>query len=62
MSVTGGTRAAWLLAIGILLFSGSLYALALSGTRMLGAITPFGGVAFIAGWLLLAYEAVRAQR
>ena len=62
VSVTGATRAAWLLGIGILLFSGSLYALAISGTRMLGAITPFGGVAFIAGWLLLAYEAVRAQR
>ena len=62
VSVTGGTRAAWLLAIGILLFSGSLYALAISGTRILGAITPLGGVAFIAGWLLLAYEAMRAQR
>ena len=62
VSVSGGTRAAWLLAIGILLFSGSLYALAISGTRILGAITPFGGVAFIAGWLLLAYEAVRTQR
>jgi uncharacterized membrane protein YgdD (TMEM256/DUF423 family) len=62
VSATGGTRAAWLMAIGILLFSGSLYALALSGTRVLGAITPFGGIAFIAGWLLLTYEAVRAQR
>jgi uncharacterized membrane protein YgdD (TMEM256/DUF423 family) len=62
VSASGGTRAAWLLAIGILLFSGSLYALAVSGTRMLGAVTPFGGVAFIAGWLVLAYEAVRAQR
>jgi uncharacterized membrane protein YgdD (TMEM256/DUF423 family) len=62
VGAAGGNRAAWLLAIGILLFSGSLYALALSGTRLLGAITPFGGVAFIAGWILLAYEAVRAQR
>jgi uncharacterized membrane protein YgdD (TMEM256/DUF423 family) len=62
ISAAGGTRAAWLLAIGILLFSGSLYALALSGTRMLGAITPFGGIAFIAGWLLLVYEAVRSKR
>jgi uncharacterized membrane protein YgdD (TMEM256/DUF423 family) len=56
------TRAGWLFAIGILLFSGSLYALAISGTRILGAITPFGGVAFIIGWLILAYEAFRAQR
>jgi uncharacterized membrane protein YgdD (TMEM256/DUF423 family) len=62
VSAAGGTRAAWLLAIGILLFSGSLYALAISGTRILGAITPFGGVAFIAGWLLLAYESLRAPR
>jgi uncharacterized membrane protein YgdD (TMEM256/DUF423 family) len=55
-------RAAWLMAIGIVLFSGSLYALAISGTRALGAITPLGGVAFIAAWLLLAYEAVRNER
>lgn len=45
---------AWLLCIGIVLFSGSLYALALTGVRMLGIITPFGGLAFIAGWLVLA--------
>jgi uncharacterized membrane protein YgdD (TMEM256/DUF423 family) len=40
--------------IGIVLFSGSLYALATSGIKILGIITPFGGVAFIAGWILLA--------
>jgi len=39
--------------IGILLFSGSLYLLVLTGVRMLGAITPFGGVAFILGWIAL---------
>src|ERR1700733_2853985 len=39
-----------LLAAGIVLFSGSLYALALTGNRILGAITPFGGVSFIAAW------------
>lgn len=39
---------------GTLLFSGSLYALALTGTRLLGAITPFGGACFLAGWLCLA--------
>jgi uncharacterized membrane protein YgdD (TMEM256/DUF423 family) len=38
---------------GILLFSGSLYLLAVSGSRWLGAVTPFGGVAFLAGWMLL---------
>ncbi len=62
ISLAGQTRVAWLLAIGIAIFSGSLYALAISGVRMLGAITPIGGLAFIAGWLVLVYEAVRAQR
>jgi uncharacterized membrane protein YgdD (TMEM256/DUF423 family) len=52
--------AAWLFVAGIALFSGSLYALALSGTRALGAITPFGGVAFLAGWLAFAWAAWRA--
>jgi uncharacterized membrane protein YgdD (TMEM256/DUF423 family) len=54
--------AAWvsaLLLLGILLFSGSLYALALSGNRMLGAITPLGGVSFIAAWLMLAWFLMR---
>jgi uncharacterized membrane protein YgdD (TMEM256/DUF423 family) len=41
---------------GTLLFSGSLYGLALTGTRWLGAITPLGGVAFLAGWLCLAWS------
>lgn len=40
----------WLFALGILLFSGSLYVLSLSGLRWLGAVTPLGGLAFIAGW------------
>lgn len=62
ISLAGQTRVAWLLAIGIVIFSGSLYALAISGVRVLGAITPIGGLAFITGWLLLVYEAVRAQR
>ena len=44
---------------GILLFSGSLYALAISGTRTLGLITPFGGLAFLAGWTVLAVAAAR---
>ena len=44
----------WLMLIGILLFSGSLYGLSLSGTRWLGAITPMGGTAFIISWTLLA--------
>jgi len=48
-----------LLFVGIVIFSGSLYALAISGNRMLGAITPIGGGAFIAGWMLLAWYLMR---
>ena len=44
---------------GIALFSGSLYAMALSGITVLGAITPLGGVAFLAGWVLLAIAATK---
>jgi len=46
--------------LGTVLFCGSLYALVLSGVRGLGAITPIGGVAFIAGWLCLAWAALRS--
>ena len=52
-------RAGWLFVVGTLLFSGSLYALALSGVRWLGAVTPFGGVAFLAGWACLVLAARR---
>jgi uncharacterized membrane protein YgdD (TMEM256/DUF423 family) len=45
--------AGWLFAAGVLLFSGSLYALALTGTGMFGAITPIGGLLFLAGWVVL---------
>ena len=46
--------AGWLFTVGIVLFSGSLYALALSGITILGAVTPIGGLAFLAGWACLA--------
>jgi uncharacterized membrane protein YgdD (TMEM256/DUF423 family) len=46
--------AGWCFVAGVLLFSGSLYALALTGTGMFGAITPIGGAAFLAGWACLA--------
>jgi uncharacterized membrane protein YgdD (TMEM256/DUF423 family) len=49
-----------LLLAGIVLFSGSLYLLAVTGFRGLGAVTPFGGLAFIAAWLVLAYRLLRA--
>ena len=46
---------------GIVLFSGSLYALSLSGIKILGAITPLGGVAFISGWICLAIAALNSN-
>ncbi|MGH7583107.1 MAG: DUF423 domain-containing protein [Gemmatimonadales bacterium] len=49
--------AAWAFVAGIVIFSGSLYLLVATGQRWLGAITPIGGVAFIAGWILLALAA-----
>lgn len=52
--------AGWLFVAGIVIFSGSLYILALSGVRWLGAVTPLGGVAFLTGWLLLGLAAWRA--
>jgi uncharacterized membrane protein YgdD (TMEM256/DUF423 family) len=54
--------AGWAFLVGIVLFSGSLYALSLSGTRWLGAITPFGGIAFLVGWISLAWAAATADR
>ena len=60
----GMTRArlapAWFLA-GALLFSGSLYALALGAPRIVGVITPFGGLAFLVGWAVLAWAAATAR-
>jgi uncharacterized membrane protein YgdD (TMEM256/DUF423 family) len=53
------TAAGWCFVAGIAIFSGSLYALSLSGVRWLGAITPLGGLAFLVGWALLAVAAAR---
>ena len=50
----------WLFVVGTLVFSGSLYVLALTGARWLGAITPIGGLAFIAGWLCLAIAVIKS--
>ena len=52
--------AGWLFLAGIVLFSGSLYLLSLTGLRWLGAITPFGGLAFSAGWLCLVWAGWRS--
>lgn len=59
-AATGIHWAGGLLLAGIVVFSGSLYALALSGVRILGAVTPLGGVAFMAGWVTLAVSVWRA--
>ncbi len=53
--VTGG----WLLLAGMVLFSGSLYGLALSGARWLGPVTPMGGLAFIMGWIWIGWSLLR---
>jgi uncharacterized membrane protein YgdD (TMEM256/DUF423 family) len=52
--------AGWCLVAGTIVFSGSLYALALTGTRAFGAITPLGGALFLAGWLIAAWSGLRA--
>ena len=62
ISSTAAMRVCSLLTAGILLFSGSLYALAISGERILGAVTPLGGVAFILAWLLLAISLARHKQ
>jgi uncharacterized membrane protein YgdD (TMEM256/DUF423 family) len=51
------SAAGWLFVVGTVLFSGSLYLLSVTGVRALGAITPFGGLAFILGWVALAWAA-----
>jgi uncharacterized membrane protein YgdD (TMEM256/DUF423 family) len=52
---------AWLFVAGIVLFSGSLYALALTNLQSLGWITPLGGLSFIGGWIFLGWGVVRAE-
>ncbi len=54
--------AGWAFVIGILLFSGSLYVLALTGARWLGMVTPFGGIALLVGWIALAVAAARLDQ
>ncbi|MEI3612056.1 DUF423 domain-containing protein [Pseudogracilibacillus sp. SO30301A] len=51
--------AGWMFVVGILLFSGSLYLYSTSGVRTLAMITPFGGVAFLIGWILLGYGLIK---
>ena len=53
------TASGWLFVAGIAIFSGSLYLLSITGVRWLGAITPIGGLCFVAGWLILALSVMR---
>ena len=58
-AIVSGAGASFL--VGIVLFSGSLYALSITGLRWFGAITPLGGVAFLTGWCLVAVAAFRER-
>ena len=51
--------AGWLFVVGVVVFGGTLYTIALGGPRWLGAVTPIGGVCFLAGWACLAWGALR---
>ena len=55
-AVRGPSKAGWCFTAGIVLFSGSLYLLALTGVRKWGAVTPIGGVLFLIGWLILMFS------
>jgi uncharacterized membrane protein YgdD (TMEM256/DUF423 family) len=58
---TAANASGWLFLAGSVLFSGSLYAMALTGVRALGAITPLGGVCFVAGWVSLALAVMKGR-
>jgi len=60
VATSGARTAGWMFQGGIAVFSGSLYALALTDVKVLGAITPLGGLAFLAGWIWLAVSALRS--
>ncbi|MEO0457299.1 MAG: DUF423 domain-containing protein [Cyanobacteria bacterium P01_A01_bin.114] len=55
---SGLANVGWAFILGVVIFSGSLYGVSLSGVKILGAVAPIGGVAFIAGWLMLAWAAI----
>jgi uncharacterized membrane protein YgdD (TMEM256/DUF423 family) len=59
VATSSARGAGWLMQAGIAVFCGSLYALALTDIKALGAITPLGGLAFLAGWIWLAVSALR---
>ncbi|MDP9132891.1 MAG: DUF423 domain-containing protein [Nitrospirota bacterium] len=55
-------KAGWLFCVGILVFSGSLYIVAIAGIKWMGALTPLGGLSFIAGWICVAWTAWHTGR
>jgi len=61
VATSSGSLAGWGFSAGIVLFSGSLYLMLLTGQRWLGAVTPLGGVAFLVGWAALAWSFLRTQ-
>ncbi len=61
LNINAAAASGWCFTAGIILFSGSLYALAISGITWLGAITPLGGLSFLVGWALLAWNAWRSS-
>ncbi len=61
LGLAGAGRAAAPFLIGALVFAGSLFAMALGGPRWLGAVTPLGGLAFLGGWLVLAWAGLRGR-
>lgn len=60
-NVPAAANAGWAFMLGTLLFSGSLYLMALTGWRWLGPVTPLGGAAFLVGWMLLAFAASKLE-
>lgn len=61
LSGAASSVAGWAFVVGVILFSGSLYTMALTGARALGAVTPLGGLAFLVGWAALFVAALRAR-
>ena len=59
--LAGAVRAGWVMQAGVAIFAGTLYALAVTKVKILGAITPIGGLLMMIGWVLLAWAAIKAR-
>jgi uncharacterized membrane protein YgdD (TMEM256/DUF423 family) len=60
-AILGARTSGWLFVVGTIVFSGSLYLMAVTGKTWLGAITPLGGVCYLVGWAMLAAHAMKAK-